>query len=116
VSLQGECDISTLKECVTVIVVEDDHTCVGTAPVQRSIASIGKRYGHNTSNLVEVMNKWMLEERRMCVLDLLHSLWSKCMDLHFRQLQEAKTEDEKGAILTKYTTKLLQESMDHALV
>ena len=30
---------STLKECVAVIVVEDDHTCVGTAPVQRSIAS-----------------------------------------------------------------------------
>jgi hypothetical protein len=30
---------SLVKECVTVIVVEDDHTCVGTAPVQRSIAS-----------------------------------------------------------------------------
>jgi len=38
------------------------------------------------------------------------------MDLRFRRLQEEKIEDEKGAILTKYTTKLLQESMDHALV
>jgi len=38
------------------------------------------------------------------------------MDLRFRQLQEAKIEDEKGAILTKLTTKLLQESMDHVLV
>ena len=77
---------------------------------------LGKRYGHNTSNLVEVMNKWMLEERRMCVLDLLHSLWSKCMDLGFRRLQEAKIEYEKGAILTKHLMKLLQESMDHALI
>jgi len=81
-----------------------------------SLYLLGKRYGHNISNLVEVMNKWMLEEWRMCVLDLLHSLWSKSMDLRFRRLQEAKIEDEKGAILTKHMMKLLQESMDHALI
>ena len=29
-----------------------------------------KRYGQNTSNLVEAMKKWILEERRPSVLDL----------------------------------------------
>jgi len=28
-----------VKECATATVVENDHTCVGTAPAQRSIAS-----------------------------------------------------------------------------
>jgi len=57
------------------------------------------------------MNKWILEERRLSVLDLLHSLWSKCMDLRFRRLQEAQKYHDSGAMLTKYSSKLLQESM-----
>ena len=77
---------------------------------------LGKRYGHNTSNLVDVMNKWILQERRPSVLDLLHSLWSKCMDLRFRRLQEAQKCHDSGAILTKYSSNLLQESMKHSLV
>jgi len=44
--------------------------------------------------------------------DLLHSLWSKCIDLHFLRLQEAKKVDEKGAAVTISR----RESMDHALV
>ena len=49
-----------------------------------------KRYGRNTSNLVEAMKKWILEERRLSVLDILHSLWSKCIDPRFWRLQETQ--------------------------
>jgi len=45
------------------------------------------------------MNKWILEERRLSVLDLLHSLWPKCMDLRFRRLQEAQKYHDGRAIL-----------------
>jgi len=71
-----------------------------------------RRYGHNTSNLIEVMNKWILEERRLSALDVLHSLWSECMDFPFRRLQEAQKYRDSGAILTKYFSRLLRESMD----
>ena len=37
----------------------------------------GKRYGHNTSNVVEIMNSWILEERKLSIIDLHHSLWCK---------------------------------------
>ena len=47
---------------------------------------IAKRYGHNTSNLVEIMNSWIINKRRLSITDLLHALWSKCMDLRFHHL------------------------------
>jgi len=51
---------------------------------------VGKRYGHNTSNLVEIMNSWIVEERKLSIIDLLHSLWSKNIDLWFRHRQEVE--------------------------
>ena len=50
----------------------------------------GKRYGHNTSNVVEIMNSWITEERKPSIIDMLHPLWCKNMDLRFRHLQEAE--------------------------
>ena len=75
---------------------------------------LGRRYGPSTSNLVEVVSKWVLEERRPPVLDLLHTLWSKFMDIRFRGLQEARKHQNSGAILTKYPSNLLQESIEHS--
>ena len=51
----------------------------------------GKRYGHNTSNIVESLNNWILEERKLSIVDLLHALWCKTMDLRFRRHQEEKS-------------------------
>ena len=34
----------------------------------------GKRYGHNTSNIVESLNNLILEERKLSIVDLLHVL------------------------------------------
>jgi hypothetical protein len=69
----------------------------------------GKRYGHNTSNLVESTNSWILEERKLSILDFLHHVWTKNMDLRFRRLQEAQKYDP-AAVLTKYAAQLLEES------
>ena len=48
----------------------------------------GKRYGHNMSNIVESLNNWILEARKLSIVDLLHSLWCKTMDLRFRHRQD----------------------------
>ena len=72
--------------------------------------SPGKRYGHNTSNIVESLNNWILEERKFSIVDLLHVLWCKTMDLRFRLHQEGEKYDA-GTVLTKYTVKLLEKSM-----
>jgi len=71
----------------------------------------GKRYGHNTSKLVEIMNSWIVEERKLSIIDLLHSLWSKNMDLWFRHRQEAEKYAPQTP-LTKYSTTLLAQSME----
>ena len=33
-----------------------------------------RAYGHNTSNVVEISNAWIVEEREFSVVDLLHAL------------------------------------------
>ena len=71
----------------------------------------GKRYGHSTSNIVEILNNWIVEERKLSVIDLLHALWSKVMDLRFRYLQEAEKYLD-GAIITKYSAKKLEVSIN----
>jgi len=68
-----------------------------------------------SSNLVEAMNKWIPEERRrLSVLDLLHSPWSKRMDLRFRRLQGAQKYHDSGATLTKYSSKLSGKFVTYA--
>jgi len=49
----------------------------------------GRRYSHTTSNIAEVMNSWIVQERRLSILDLLYALWNKIMDLRHRRLLEA---------------------------
>ena len=73
---------------------------------------ISKRYGHNTSNLVEIMNSQIINERRLSIIDL-HARWSKCMNSRFRPLQELGLYDPT-AVLIKYSSQLLQESLQHA--
>ena len=44
--------------------------------------------GRSTSNIVESLNNWILEARKLSIVDLLHSLWCKTMDLRFRHRQD----------------------------
>ena len=70
----------------------------------------GKRYGHNTSNIVESLNNWILEARKLSIVDLLHSLWCKTMDFRFRPRQDGDKHDAR-IVLTKHTASLLEKSM-----
>ena len=64
------------------------------------------------------MNSWIVEERKLLIIDFVHSLWCKNMDLRFRHLQDAQKYDP-ATVLTKYSSKLLEQSMqfsNHQLV
>ena len=71
----------------------------------------GKQYGHNTSNIVEILNNWIVEEQKPSVVDLLYALWSKVMGLRFRHLQEAEKYLD-GAAITNYSAKKPEVSMN----
>ena len=66
------------------------------------------------------MNSWIIEERKLSIIDLLHSLWCKDMDLRFRHLQEAEKYNQAAAVfLTEHAVELLEKSMkfgNHRLV
>ena len=66
-------------------------------------------FTHNTSNVVEIMNSWIIEERKLSIIDLLRPLCCKNMDLRFRHLQEAQ-EYDPATVLTKHAVKLLEQS------
>ena len=50
----------------------------------------GKRYGHNASNIVESLNSWIFEERKLSIMGLLHALWCKTMGLCSRHHQSER--------------------------
>ena len=33
--------------------------------------------------MIDIMNSWIVEERKLSIVDLLHELWSKNMNLRF---------------------------------
>ena len=70
----------------------------------------GKRYEHNTSNIVESLNNWILEARKLSIVDLLHSLRCKTMELRFRHRKDRENSDAR-TVLTKYITSSLERSM-----
>jgi len=51
----------------------------------------GKRYGHNTSNIVESYNKSLQLERELSIVDLLNEIWHSSMAVRFKRLQQAET-------------------------
>ena len=50
----------------------------------------GKRYGHNTSNIVESYNKSLQLERELSIVDLLNEIWHSSMAARFKRLQQAE--------------------------
>ena len=53
---------------------------------------------------------WILEERKLSIVDLLHSLWCKTMDVFFRHRQDGEKYSAR-TVLTKYTANSLEKSM-----
>lgn len=50
----------------------------------------GKRYGHNTSNIVESLNKTLSHICELPVLDLLNEIWHSQIKLRFKRLEQAR--------------------------
>jgi hypothetical protein len=50
---------------------------------------IGTRFGHDTSNVVESVNKTLLLDRELPIVKLLDSLWNRVMDQRFQRLEKA---------------------------
>jgi len=55
----------------------------------------GKRYGHNTSNIVESYNKSLQLERELPIVDLLNEIWHSSMATRFKRLPQAESSLEE---------------------
>ena len=73
----------------------------------------GHRYGHDTSNVAESLNKDILEEREMPVLTMLDTIWHKEMDRRFNRFVRAQSLDSNHR-LTQHGQNLLLESLQFA--
>ena len=70
---------------------------------------LGRRYGHGTSQVAEIMDGLIGEEKKLSAVDLLQALWSKNRGLRSRHLQEA-TALYPTVGLTEYAGGLLRQS------
>jgi hypothetical protein len=52
------------------------------------------RFGHNTSNVVESINKVLKLDRELPILQLLDSLWNRIIDQRFQRLELAVSAHE----------------------
>jgi hypothetical protein len=50
---------------------------------------VGTRFGHDTSNVVETINKILKLERELLITEFLNSLWNKMVDTRFKRLELA---------------------------
>jgi transposase-like protein len=63
----------------------------------------GLRYGHNTSNIVESINGHLVPERKMAIVDCLHSIWNRVMDFRYKRWNDANEEKRYlGSRVTLY--------------
>ena len=69
----------------------------------------GKRYGHDTSNIVESVNSTLKLDRELSIVELLNAIWHKVMSQRFDRYQEA-IGTGPAILYTKFCTQLLGES------
>ena len=69
----------------------------------------GKRYGHDTSNIVESVNNTLKLDRELSVIELLNSIWHRVMGQRFERLEIARSAPPSQQF-TKFCTNLLGES------
>ena len=69
----------------------------------------GRRFGQDTSNIVESVNSALKLDREMSIVELLNSIWHKLMGQRFDRYQSASSPGE-GVAYTKFCTTALGES------
>ena len=80
-----------------------------------SIYFPGRRYTHDTSNIVECMNSIYLEEREQPVLMMLNGIWHKEMDRHYQRYEKAEAWLLLGgSLLTSFETEKLKDGLKYA--
>lgn len=80
-----------------------------------SIHFPGRRYTHDTSNIVECMNSIYLEEREQPVLMMLNGIWHKEMDRHYQRYEKAQSWLQPGGfLLTGFGIEKLKEGLKFA--
>jgi hypothetical protein len=50
----------------------------------------GRRYGHDTSNIVESLNKTLKLDRELNIVELLDNIWHRAMEQRSTRLAEAQ--------------------------
>jgi hypothetical protein len=74
----------------------------------------GRRYSHDTSNIVESINKALVEDRELPILQLLNALWHRVMDERAFRLTTAIKAISEGFAYTPFCASLVAESRQWA--
>lgn len=75
---------------------------------------VGRRYGHDTSNIVESVNKALIEDRELPILQLLDALWHRVMDERATRLTTATKAILEGFAYTPFCAGLVTKSRQWA--
>lgn len=70
----------------------------------------GRRYGHYTSNVVEICNKLLLSERELSIVKMLDEIWHRVMTQRLERLEAANQAAVKGERWTSIVTTELRLS------
>jgi transposase-like protein len=69
----------------------------------------GHRYGHDTSNIVESVNKTLKVERELPIVELLNSIWHRVMQHRANRLTAAIKEEAAGSTWSSWAAGILLE-------
>ncbi len=72
------------------------------------------RFGHDTSNVVEAVNKVLKPDRDRSILSLLDGIWSRAMCHQFGRWCNAIKADQRNEIFTPYCRSLVDTSRQYA--
>jgi hypothetical protein len=73
-----------------------------TASLWSSAHFLGTWYGHLTSNIAELVNKILREDRRMSITELLNAIWHRVMESQASRLVAARKQTEEGCRYTSF--------------
>jgi hypothetical protein len=71
---------------------------------------VGRRYSHDTSNIVESVNKALIKDRELPILQLLDAIWHRVMDERATRLATATKAIINGFSYTPFCAGLVTES------
>jgi hypothetical protein len=69
----------------------------------------GRRYGHDTSNIIESLNNVFKLDRELNIIELLDTIWHRTMELRSQRYTEALQAIATGVQYTSFVTTAVQE-------